>query len=71
MVWSPSSWADEDCSNDLHHLNSIVNYNDYEARRGIIIMIKIIVKQDDDYDYHYYVDYCQTKMIMRSAGEEI
>ena len=34
-------------------------------------MIKIIVKPDDDYDYHYHVDYCPTTMIKRSAGEEI
>ena len=34
-------------------------------------MIKNIVKPDDDYDYHCYVNYCQTTMIMRSAGEEI
>ena len=32
-------------------------------------MIKIIVKPDDDYDYHYHVDYCQTTMNMRKRYE--
>ena len=31
-------------------------------------MIKIIVKPDDDYDYHYYVDYCPTTMNMRDMN---